>query len=178
MSPSPGCLAAGRRVVLRRFREDDATALLAYRCDPAVARYQSWEAMDRAEARRMARHMGGVSPLLRPGRWTQIALADPETDGLLGDMGLHLSEGGAAAEMGITLARAAQGRGLAEEAVRLAMQVIWRESAARVIWGIADVRNAASLALIARTGGIFDREETTGGVTERFFRYPRPPDPC
>src|ERR671910_3809656 len=32
------------RLVLRRFRPGDLDALVAYRSDPATARYQSWEA--------------------------------------------------------------------------------------------------------------------------------------
>jgi len=130
--------------------------------------------MDLGGAARFIATMAEVAPLLRPGRWTQIALADPTGHALLWDMGLHLSKDGTEAEMGITLARAAQGRGIAREAVALARALVFRESDARVIWGIADVRNAASLALIARTGWIFDREETSDGVTERFFRCDRP----
>ena len=46
-------LIATERLVLRRFRASDAVTLSAYRSDPAVARYQSWDApypLDRAEA--------------------------------------------------------------------------------------------------------------------------------
>ncbi len=32
------------RLVLRRFRPEDLDAFVAYRSDPRVARYQSWEA--------------------------------------------------------------------------------------------------------------------------------------
>jgi RimJ/RimL family protein N-acetyltransferase len=31
------------RLVIRRFRAEDAATLAAYRSDPAVARYQSWD---------------------------------------------------------------------------------------------------------------------------------------
>jgi Acetyltransferase (GNAT) domain len=34
----------GRRVVLRRFRPEDVAEFVAYRSDPEVARYQSWDA--------------------------------------------------------------------------------------------------------------------------------------
>ena len=35
---------ATERLVLRRFRPDDLDAFVAYRSDPGIARYQSWEA--------------------------------------------------------------------------------------------------------------------------------------
>src|SRR6185437_16278254 len=38
------------RLRLRRFREDDLEPFLAYRNDPEVARYQSWEHTSLAEA--------------------------------------------------------------------------------------------------------------------------------
>jgi RimJ/RimL family protein N-acetyltransferase len=31
------------RLVIRRFRTEDASSLAAYRSDPAIARYQSWD---------------------------------------------------------------------------------------------------------------------------------------
>jgi RimJ/RimL family protein N-acetyltransferase len=33
-----------QRVVVRRFRPEDLDAFVAYRSDPATARYQSWDA--------------------------------------------------------------------------------------------------------------------------------------
>ena len=38
------------RLVIRRFRPEDIDAFAAYRSDPDVARYQSWEAFTRAQA--------------------------------------------------------------------------------------------------------------------------------
>ena len=113
----------GARVVLRRCAAGDLEAFLAYRGDPAVARFQDWAAMTRAE-------------------------------------------------VGITLARAAQGGGRATEAVRLAVALILARTEAQVIHGIADIRNAPSLAMLTRAGFRAVREQTTteGGetFTERF----------
>jgi RimJ/RimL family protein N-acetyltransferase len=47
-----------RRLVLRRFRESDVGTLAAYRSDPDVARFQSWDApFPLADAERMVREM-------------------------------------------------------------------------------------------------------------------------
>ncbi len=51
------------RLVIRRFRADDAPAFAAYRSDPDVARYQSWEGytLEQAElfTREIASHFPG-----------------------------------------------------------------------------------------------------------------------
>ncbi|WP_425039596.1 GNAT family N-acetyltransferase [Primorskyibacter sp. S187A] len=167
-------LARGTRCLLRRMSVDDAEAFLAYRSDPEVARYQSWPPMDATQAHHFLADVAKAEPLLRPGHWAQIAIADGQSNALLGDMGLFLSQDTKEAELGITLSRGAQGRGIAHEAVVLARGLIFAQSPAQVIWGIADLRNAPSLTLLARTGFLFDHDETTDGLEERFFRYPRP----
>lgn len=168
----------GDRVTLRRMAEGDLDPFLAYRSDPEVRRYQSWEEMDRQRAQGFLAHCATVTPLLRPGHWVQIALADPADDRLLGDMGLFLSETGDEAELGITLARAAQGQGRAQEAVKLACGLLFRETGVARILGIADIRNAPSLRMLARAGFTPTHEERSeqGGetITERFHELRRP----
>src|SRR5207248_365924 len=105
------------RVTLRRLRTGDLAALQAYRNDPEVGRYQGWEPMTDAAAAAMIAAMA-AAPCPTLGDWVQIAIADTATDELLGDIGLHVSAAGAEAELGITLAPSAQGRGLAAEAGR------------------------------------------------------------
>lgn len=173
--------ARGARVCLRRFRAGDAVPLLAYRSDPQVARFQSWAPMGPDQAAAFVADMARITPLLRPGHWAQIALADPASDALLGDIGVFLRDDGQEAELGITLARAAQGQGRAEEAVALATALIFAETAAQSILGIADIRNHASLRLLARAGFVAEHEAVSGEgdqqITERFHRLVRPGTP-
>ena len=168
----------GERVVLRRMAEGDLDRFLAYRSDPEVARYQSWEVMDRGRAQGFLAHCATVTPLLRPGHWVQIAVASPDDDTLLGDMGLFLSDDGAEAELGITLSRDAQGQGRATEAMRLACELVFAQTQAQRILGIADIRNVASLKLLQRAGFRFTHEERTEQdgrpITERFHELRRP----
>ena len=52
------------RLVLRRFERDDVEAFAAYRGDPDVARYQSWQDYTHAEAEAFVAGDAGH----RPGR--------------------------------------------------------------------------------------------------------------
>jgi ribosomal-protein-alanine N-acetyltransferase len=89
-------------------------------------------------------------PLFQPGQWTQLAIADDSTDQLLGDLGVHISRDGLEAELGFTLARAAQGRGIAMAAVRAAVAMVWAQTGARRILAQTDARNTACIRLLER----------------------------
>jgi hypothetical protein len=63
------------RLVSRRFRPEDLDAFVAYRSDPEVARYQSWEAPYPAgQARRFLEELEAIDPDT-PGEWFQFAVA-------------------------------------------------------------------------------------------------------
>lgn len=150
---------AGPRVVLRRLRPGDLAAFQAYRHDPELGRYQGWSAQSDADARAFIDEMA-AAPLLQCSEWVQIGIADAEGDALIGDIGLCVDADGRAAEIGFTLARTRQGRGLATEAVQLALQLLWRRGVERVV-GITDTRNRASLHLLERLGFVARETYTT-----------------
>jgi aminoglycoside 6'-N-acetyltransferase len=63
------------RLVLRRFRPADLDAFVAYRSDPQIARYQSWEAPYRpSQARQLLAELEAIH-LDTPGDWFQFAVA-------------------------------------------------------------------------------------------------------
>ena len=146
------------RVTLRRLRPGDLMTLQAYRNDPEVGRYQGWEPMTDAAAAAMIAEMA-AAPCPAPGDWVQIAIADAATDELLGDIGLHVSASGGEAELGITLAPSAQGKGLAAEAARALIGMLREHSQVRRLVGITDVQNTASARLLERLGMTFEAEE-------------------
>ncbi|MFL4469323.1 GNAT family N-acetyltransferase [Tateyamaria armeniaca] len=154
---------------LRRLFVTDLRAFQAYRNDPVVAEFQSWDQMDDDRASGFLHHSATVTPLMRPDNWTQIAVADTETDALLGDMGLHLSADGSEAELGITLAHAAQKHGHATRAVAMAVGFLFDATAITGITAWADIRNMASCRLMQRAGFTQNGVEVTDGVTEAVF---------
>jgi RimJ/RimL family protein N-acetyltransferase len=66
-------------------------------------------------------------------------------------VGLFVSADGQAAELGFSLAREAQGRGIAS-AVRAAVQRLLADTPVRVIHAQTDARNLACLRLLERLG--------------------------
>lgn len=137
--------------VLRRFRLSDTAAFHRYRSDPELARYQGWSVMTADDAHTFVREMAGTAALVRGG-WIQLAIADPATDSLLGDVGLYVDETGHYAELGFTLSHDAQGAGHATRAVAAAATLLFRISAVATIRAVTDARNARSIAVLARAG--------------------------
>jgi RimJ/RimL family protein N-acetyltransferase len=129
------------RLILRPFVAADLDAFVAYRRDPAVARFQSWdETFSRDEAAGMLdRRELGVA-----GAWVQLALAARENGALLGDCGVHvLADQPATAELGITLAPASQGRGIAREALDALITTLFARHGMHRVFAQADDRNVA-----------------------------------
>lgn len=137
--------------LLRRLAPADLPAFQAYRHDVELGRYQGWVPVPDADAREFLRHMG-EAPLLQTGTWCQIGIARADDEVLIGDIGLLLSGDATRLEIGFTLARDAQGRGLATAAVREAIAMVFAHTAAQRVVGICDVRNLASIRLLERVG--------------------------
>jgi RimJ/RimL family protein N-acetyltransferase len=148
-------LIATERLLLRRFRAADAPVLAAYRSDPEVARFQSWDApfpLLRAETA-VANFIAS-----NPDRagWFQYAVERAEDRVLIGDVAVHLHDNRKQAEIGFTLATAYQKRGYATEAVRAVLDRLFRVQGLHKVSGECDARNEASAGLLERLG--FTRE--------------------
>lgn len=139
------------RIVLRRLTLADLPGFHAYRADPELGRYQGWEPMSEEEA---STFLGGMEAagLFIPGRWCQLAIADPSGNEILGDIGICLSEDESEAEIGFTLKSSQQGKGLASEALGEAIRLIFERTPARRVKGITDSRNLRSISTLMRVG--------------------------
>jgi RimJ/RimL family protein N-acetyltransferase len=136
------------RLRLRPLAVGDAPALAAYRNDPTVAAYQGWTlpyALEDAHA--LVAGMAGRR-LGEPG-WVQYAVALPDGT-LLGDVALRAH--GAQAELGLTLARGAQGHGYATEAGTALVTHAFRGLGLHRLHASVDPRNAAVVRLLGRLG--------------------------
>jgi RimJ/RimL family protein N-acetyltransferase len=139
------------RLLIEPMSVQDAEAFAAYRSDPAVARFQSWAVPfppDRAREVLLANP--GRWPA--PGEWAQLAVR--EGDLLRGDVAVHPLDDAVTrdtVEVGITLARSAQGRGIATEALRAVVSACFEAGAHRVFAG-SDARNAPVARLFERVG--------------------------
>ena len=79
------------RLTLRHFTDADLVPFMAYRNDPDVARYQSWEGISEAEAHAIIAEQKLLQPGV-PGQWLQIAIELKETGTLVGDCALKIDE--------------------------------------------------------------------------------------
>jgi ribosomal-protein-alanine N-acetyltransferase len=140
------------RLVLRRFSEPDLPRFMAYRNDPAVARYQSWEGIELAEATEFIQcHQSQKAGV--PGQWLQIAIALKNTGVLLGDCAFKIQEDDPRqATIGVTLARQNQGQGFAREALACLLDAIFERLKLHRVVADTDVENTASWKLLERLG--------------------------
>jgi len=140
------------RLTLRHFTDADLVPFMAYRNDPDVARYQSWEGMSEAEAHVIIAEQKLLQPGV-PGQWLQIAIELKETGTLVGDCALKIDEHEERqAEIGYTLARAYQRKGIAAEAVSCVLDFAFKMLEMHRVIAITDCENAASIALLERLG--------------------------
>lgn len=140
------------RLILRRFEDPDLAPFMAYRNDPEVARYQSWDSCDEQYARDFIREMDSARPGV-PGEWFQFAVESKETGELIGDCALQVNgQELYRAEIGFTLAREHQGKGFASEAVSRLLDYAFDILGLHRIVAIADCRNKPSWALLERVG--------------------------
>jgi RimJ/RimL family protein N-acetyltransferase len=137
------------RLVVRPLRSDDVPTVVAYRNDPAVARYQDWDLpFSPADGERMARFLA-TAPWPLYGDWYQLVI---EHDGVVvGEVGVGRTPKGLQADLGYTLARHAQGRGFATEAVGAVVDLLFAEGVHRV-HATLDPDNVASARLLERLG--------------------------
>lgn len=151
MNPLDPLPLHGARITLRRLRAEDLSAFQSYRQDPEVGRYQGWRPQSDADALAFITAMT-MAPVFPRAEWVQLGIAERTTYELIGDIGVCVAADAAQAEIGFSLSRMAQGRGLAHEALGLATRLLFETTLVREIIGITDARNAPSIALLERLG--------------------------
>ena len=146
--PLPRCT---ERVTLRRLNAGDLRAFQAYRLDPLVGQYQGWSPMSDDEALSFLNDMNAAAALA-PGEWFQIGIADRLSNTLIGDIGVCVSGDTREAEIGFTLGRSHQGQGLAGEAVRAAIALIFDATDVQRVFAVTDARNGRARKLVLSLG--------------------------
>lgn len=153
------------RLVLRTPEAGDVDALHRRRNDPEVARWQNWTLpWPRAAAEELvadAMAMGG--PL--DGQWWMLTVVERGSDErasdelageIVGDLALHLSNGGRTAEIGYTFASYQWGRGYAAEAVAALVAWLFEQQGVSRVAGMLHPANRPSAMVLERTGFLFE----------------------
>jgi RimJ/RimL family protein N-acetyltransferase len=140
------------RLTLRPLQPKDADAMAEYRSVPVVARYQSWDAFTREDARRFIEEqllLGAASP----GKWLQLGIIETASGKLAGDCGLLCRQDDPRqTELGITVAPAFQKRGYASEVIGCLITYVFGELKQHRITAVTDEENIAAAALFRRVG--------------------------
>lgn len=138
------------RLILRRFRADDLDSFVAYRADPEVARFQSWENFTTGDGCRFIDEMATLHPDM-PGQWFQIAIELKATGEMIGDCAQHtLADARGEVEIGFTLAPAFHGHGYAAEATACLLDYVFGALGKRRTVALTDARNIRSIAVLER----------------------------
>ena len=141
-----------KRLVIRRFEQQDLETFIAYRNDPDVARYQSWKIPFTIEdARNFFLEYTNLQ-LGTKGKWHQLAIELKESSTHIGDCALHTSLDGKQAEFGITIAREYQRKGLAFEALQALFLELFEKLKYHRITSLVDSENKSSLTLMEKLG--------------------------
>ena len=133
------------RLTLRPLTLDDLPAVVAWRNDPEIARFQGWDLPVTLEN---ARGLISDGPLGSPG-WVQRAIV-LQNGMLLVDVGLNTE--GRQAEIGVTLRSHSQWRGYAAEALRGLIRHTFGDLHLHRLHASADPRNVRVVRLLTGLG--------------------------
>src|SRR3954471_21627453 len=126
------------RPLLRGLSVEDLAAFQAYRSDPDLARYQGWQPTSDEQARAFLAEQA-KQELGSAGQWLQVAVTLRDTGEVIGDLGLCvLDEGKGEVTLGFTMARSAQRRGYATEAVMAVLDALLGGGRARSVVAVTD----------------------------------------
>ena len=133
----------GRRLTLRPFEADDMEAVLAYRNDPSVSRFQGWPLpFTEADFALL------VDPVRRPAETGWISWCVCAASDVIGDVGLRPH--GSEAEVGITLAVEAQSHGYASEALARLSAHAFKDLGVQRLHAGVDPANGQVIRLLTR----------------------------
>ena len=141
------------RALVRAMTVEDAPALIAYRNDPEVAKYQDWD-LPVVPDRVLARLIADQPADLAAGVHTNLAI---EVDGVMvGDVYVGVDEDGGVAEIGFTLAAGHRGHGYATEAASAVAALLFERLDLVRLSGQLDPENIASQRTLERIGLVFE----------------------
>ncbi len=142
------------RLILRKFKQKDASAFLTYRTDPKVALYQGegFAGFDLAKAVEFVEEQMNFEPGI-PDTWFQIAIESKDTGCLIGDCAIHtLPDDEYQVEIGFTISPLNQHTGFGNEAVRCMLAYLFGDLKMHRVIAITDVRNKDCISLLERVG--------------------------
>ena len=146
-----------KRLTIRPLSDADKNAFVAYRQDPEIARFQSWDpAYSLQQATDLIDAQSGLE-FPAKGEWLQLAVHEIPSGDLVGDLALHnLQNEDADFEIGFTISKNHQGKGFAKEAASRLIDFLFLDHGATKLIAQTDQRNIASIRLLDSLGFLQD----------------------
>ncbi len=140
------------RLYLRKFEQTDVDTFVAYRNDPQVAKYQSWQIpFSKKDAETFINKYTNYNLGVK-GRWHQIAIEKKENSLHIGDCGINTTPDGKQAEFGITIASDQQHHGYASEALQYLFKELFTVLIYHRVTSLVDANNKNSISLMNKLG--------------------------
>jgi RimJ/RimL family protein N-acetyltransferase len=174
------------RLTLRRMEQGDAADLAERRSDPETAEYQGWTVpfpLERAQSI-VDECLGLNGPT--PGSWYQLVMVLRDTNQVVGDIAMHLTDNGKTASIGYTLHRWARGKGYATEAAIAVCTYLVNDVRVHRIGAETHPDNVASISVLERLGfasegirresywvGDVVGDDAMFGILARDWKWPR-----
>ena len=144
------------RLQIRNLSPTDLDDFYAYRSDPEVIKYQSFDTMTVAQSRHFIQ--GQKNKLFgQPGEWIQLGIEEISLQKLIGDCALKIDlYDSRMAEIGITISQLHQRQGYAKETISGILNFIFGTKKMHRVTATVDAENTASINLMNSIG--FRRE--------------------
>ncbi|CAG9185052.1 hypothetical protein LMG32289_05839 [Cupriavidus pampae] len=147
------------RLVIRRPRQEDLQAFLAYRNAHENMRLQPIERMPHAEALKFLAKQAELTSDA-DNCWLMFAIELRESGGMIGEVGMYIESGSKrTGDIGWSLNRAFSGQGYATEAAKWLIEYAFGERRLHRLTSNASTQNTGSIRLMERLG--MRREGTT-----------------
>ena len=144
------------RLRLTRMQQKHILSFAAYRADPVVAKYQSWDSYSLADATLFVEDLVRRDPDV-PGEWYQFAVEDIQTGELIGDLAMGTNKiDPRLVEVGFTIAEEHWNKGFATEALSSLISYAFEDRGKHRITATTDVLNSGCVALLEKLN--FTRE--------------------
>jgi len=140
------------RLILRFFKNSDLEALLEYRSDPEVMKYQLWQSFTREQALDFINKYKSPASFV-PNAWFGLAVELKTTNTLIGDVALKImGKDYAQAEIGFNISAKYQKQGFATEAIRCILDYLFKDLKIHRVYAILDTQNTAAKRLLEKIG--------------------------
>ncbi len=136
--------------IIRSFKIGDLERFRNYRAIPSIAKYQSWSDFTYEDALNLFYRID-YSNFGVKGNWYQMAIAEIESNELIGDLALHFINKDQV-EIGFTISPEYQGKGVAYESVTRILEYLFIELKKHRVVAITDAKNIASSKLLEKLG--------------------------